>query len=167
MHERRSPPAGAATLALAGLVCFVAVGAALVSQHAFAMQPCAWCVLQRAIFLCIGIACLIAAACKPGTPRLALEGLGLILALSGVASALWQHFQAAASSSCKLSLADKIIGKWLGLSEMVPSVFEPRASCADAQIELLGIAYDFWSLALFTVLAFWLVNSLRNAPSSK
>ena len=125
MKITRNRLAGAASLAMAGLVCFVAVGAALVSQYAFAMQPCAWCVLQRAIFLCIGVACLVAAACKQGIPQSALKGFGLILAFSGMASALWQHFQAAASSSCKLSLADKIVGKWLHLSELVPFVFEP------------------------------------------
>ena len=33
---------------------FGAVGAALVSQHVFDMQPCPWCVLQRLIFVAIG-----------------------------------------------------------------------------------------------------------------
>ena len=33
------------------LMAVAAVGAALVSQHVFDIQPCPWCVLQRLIFL--------------------------------------------------------------------------------------------------------------------
>ena len=33
----------------------------------------------------------------------------MLLALSGIAAALWQHFVAAKSASCNLTLADKII----------------------------------------------------------
>ena len=35
-------------------VCFAAVAAALVSQYAFDMQPCPWCILQRLIFVVSG-----------------------------------------------------------------------------------------------------------------
>jgi disulfide bond formation protein DsbB len=31
-------------------------------------------------------------------------------------------------------------------------VFAPRASCADAAVDLLGLPYEFWSLGLFAVL---------------
>jgi len=39
-------------------------------------------------------------------------------------------------------------------------VFSPRASCADAAVDLLGLPYTFWSLglfALFVVLALMLL----------
>jgi hypothetical protein len=39
--------------------------------------------------------------------------LVLLLALCGVAAALWEHFKAAASSSCAMTVADNIDG--LGL----------------------------------------------------
>ncbi|MGA0585155.1 MAG: disulfide bond formation protein B, partial [Castellaniella sp.] len=40
-----------------GLLCLAAVGVALISQHAFGMKPCAWCVLQRLILLAIAAVC--------------------------------------------------------------------------------------------------------------
>jgi hypothetical protein len=55
----------------------------------------------------------------------------LLLALAGIASAAWQHFYAAPSGSCNLTLADKIING-IGLDAMLPDVFAPRATCADA-----------------------------------
>ena len=61
---------------------------------------------------------------------------------------MWQHFVAAASSSCKLTLADRIVSG-LGLDAWAPEVFAPRASCADAAVDLLGLPYEFWSAGLF------------------
>jgi disulfide bond formation protein DsbB len=141
---------------VAGL-CLAALAAALLTQHGLDMQPCAWCVLQRLIFLCIALAALIGLAWRaaPGQVLSALLMLGL--SLSGVAAALWQHFVAAASTSCNLALADRIISG-LGLDGSLPEIFQPRASCAEAAVKLLGVPYEFWSLALFTLLA---VVSLR------
>ena len=46
-------------LRLVALFCFGAVGVALISQHAFDMPPCAWCVMQRLIYLVIGVVALV------------------------------------------------------------------------------------------------------------
>ena len=143
------------------LACLAAVGAALVSQHAFGMQPCPWCVLQRVIFLAIALACGLGLAWRSAAGRRVGAGLALLLALGGVAAALWQHFQAAASASCNLTLADKIVSRWLQLDQLLPDVFEARASCADAAVSLLRIPYDFWSLALFVLAAVALLTALR------
>jgi len=40
----------------------------------------------------------------------------------------------------------------VGLDGMAPEVFAPRASCADAAVNLLGLPYEFWSLGLFVLL---------------
>lgn len=127
------------------------VGAALVSQHGYDMQPCPWCVLQRAVFCAIALIALLGAA-WPSAPvrRGAAAGIAL-MAAAGIAAALWQHFVAAASSSCNLTLADKIVSG-IGLDGWAPEVFAPRASCAEAAVNLLGVPYEFWSLALFALL---------------
>ena len=141
------------------LACIAAVGAALVTQHVFNMQPCPWCVLQRLIFLAIALACIVALICRSAAGRFIGGGIGFVLALCGVAAALWQHFKAAASASCNLTLADKIVSGTLHLDELLPNVFSPRASCADAAVNLFGIPYDFWSLALFVLIAIALLRS--------
>lgn len=144
-----------------GVVSIAAVAAALVSQHVFGMQPCPWCVLQRVIFLGVAAACAIGVLWRSATGRLVAGVLALALALAGIAAALWQHFQAAASASCNLTLADRIVSGWLGLDSLLPDVFSARASCADAAVDLLGVPYDFWSLALFVLIAFALLRVLR------
>ena len=92
--------------------------------------------------------------------RMAGAALGTALAACGVAAALWQHFVAAPSNSCDLSLAERIISA-LGLDETLPQVFMALASCAEAAIKLLGVPYEFWSLGLFVLAALLLVGVLR------
>lgn len=157
--------AGRATLllGLAAVLAFGGVAAALVSQHVFDMQPCAWCVLQRLIFIVIGLVALVGLAWRARAGRL-LTSLGVVvLASAGVASALWQHFVAASSTSCRLTLADRIVNG-LGLDGLAPEVFAARASCAEASVPMLGVPYAFWSLALFVLLgalAAWVARDAR------
>jgi len=146
-----------------GIASLAAVGVALVSQHGFGMQPCPWCVLQRVIFLGIALACGVGLGWRSAAGRITAGGLGLLLALCGVAAALWQHFQAAASASCNLTLADKIVSTWLGLDSLWPDGFSARASCADAAVNLLGVPYDVWSFALFALLALALASMLMRS----
>ena len=129
-----------------------AVGAALVSQFQFDMQPCPWCTLQRLIFLVIGALTAIAALVPAGGLRKALAWLATLMAACGVAAALWQHKVAALDTmGCAQTLADKILSK-LGLFDLAPDVFAPTASCAEASVDMLGVPYALWSLALFALL---------------
>ena len=147
-------------IALAGIG---AVAAALVSQHLFDMQPCPWCVLQRLVFLSIALVCAVGWAVRGVEVRRTLASVALVLALCGIAAALWQHFKAAASASCNLTLADKIVSGTLHLDALLPGVFEARANCADAAVNLLGVPYDFWALALFALMALAAVQVIRVA----
>ncbi len=133
-------------------ICLGAVGVALVSQHAFGMEPCPWCVLQRLIFLAVAAAALVGSVWRGASPRRSSAASVLALSLAGAAAAAWQHFRAAGSASCNLTYADRVISG-LHLDTALPAVFEPRASCADAAVDLLGVRYDLWSLALFVALA--------------
>jgi disulfide bond formation protein DsbB len=150
--------ASRAGLALIAALSLAAVGAAMVSQHVFGVQPCPWCVLQRLIYLAIAAAALLGLLLRP------LQGLGavlsLLLAVSGVATALWQHFVAAQSASCNLTLADRIVTS-LGLDTRWPAVFMATASCGDPQVPLLGLPYQIWSLGLFVLLCALSVWPLR------
>jgi disulfide bond formation protein DsbB len=137
-----------------------AVGAALVSQHVYGMEPCPWCVLQRVIFLAIALAGIVGLVWRAAAGRVLAALLALALALAGVAAALWQHFVAAKSVSCNLTLADRIVSG-LGLDSALPDVFSPRASCADGAVDLFGLPYEFWSLGLYVLLAIAAVAALR------
>ena len=142
------------------VVSLGAVGLALVTQHGFEMLPCPWCVLQRMIFVAIALAALPGALLARPPVRQASAALVLLLALAGVAAALWQHFVASSSASCDLTLADRIVSA-SGLDALLPDVFAPWASCADAAATLLGLPYEFYSLTLFVLAAIaaaWLLR---------
>jgi disulfide bond formation protein DsbB len=139
-------------LAASALASVAAVGAALVAQHRFDMQPCPWCVLQRLIFLLIAAVALIGALPRSRPPQRLAGLLMLPLAAAGAAAALYQNLVAAKSTSCNLTLADRIIGG-LELDARWPELFEVRSSCADAATDLLGVPFEFWALALFVALA--------------
>jgi len=141
---------------------FGAVVAALVSQHAFAMEPCPWCVLQRLIFVAIGVFAVLGLVWRgPAGSRVA-GTFALMLAVAGIAAALWQHLVAAKSASCKLTLADRIMSA-SQLDRLLPDVFEARASCADAAVNLFGLPYAMWSALAFIVCAVVLVGILRRS----
>lgn len=162
-HKRPASPRAFAVMAL---VCIAAVGAALVSQHVYGMEPCPWCVLQRVVFLAIALACVIGLLWRGTIGRTLAAGASLLLAISGMAAALWQHFVAAASASCNLTLADRIVGG-MRLDSLWPDAFSARASCADAAVNLFGVPYEFWSLLLFAGLAVVSVRLLLPAQSSR
>ena len=136
-------------LTVVSLACAASVGLALVAQHRYGMEPCPWCILQRMLFVLLAVLGLVAAA-LPSLGRRLLSGLGLVCAMGGMAAALWQHFVAAQSASCALTLADRIISA-TGLDVRWPEAFEVRASCADAAVSVLGVPFELWSLALFAL----------------
>jgi protein dithiol:quinone oxidoreductase len=137
-----------------------AVGLAYASQHVWGMQPCAWCVLQRVIFIAVAIAALLGLLWRSAFGRRVGAGLALLLAGSGIAAALYQHFVAASSQSCDLSMAERIVSA-LTLDERWPDLFMPMASCADSKVTLWSVPYEFWSLALFVLLALAALPVLR------
>jgi disulfide bond formation protein DsbB len=139
-----------AWLAGIALAAAASVALALVSQHVFDMQPCPWCILQRLIFVVIALVALVALALR-GLGRRLAAGLIAALALAGIAAALWQNRVAARSESCNLTLADRIVSA-ARLDAWLPEIFQPRASCIDAAVDLLGVPYELWSLALFVAL---------------
>jgi disulfide bond formation protein DsbB len=144
-------------------VALAAVAAALVTQHGFDMLPCPWCILQRLIFVTIGLVALAGLAWRSRVGQRSIAFALLLLCGAGIATALWQHFVAALSTSCNLTLADRILSA-TGLPGLLPDVFEARATCADAAVDLLGVPYEFWSMALFIAIegaAVWLLARRR------
>ena len=137
------------------LLSLGAVGAALLTQHVWGMQPCPWCILQRLIFVVLAGLCLLGAA-LPAWPRRVMAALALPLAASGIAAALWQHFVAAKTSSCDMTIADRIVMA-TGLDARWPDWFEVRATCADAAVSVGGVPFEFWALALFALVGLVLV----------
>lgn len=144
------PAAGpsARLFALLALASFGAVAVALVSQHRYGMEPCAWCVLQRLLFLGVGVAALLGLVWRTLVGTRVAAVLGMLVADAGIAAAAWMWAVASKSESCNLTLADRLMNA-TGLPTWLPDVFEARASCADASVPLLGVDYAIWAMAGF------------------
>jgi disulfide bond formation protein DsbB len=151
-------------LVLVGVLSLGAVALAVLAQYAFDMQPCPWCVLQRFIYIVVGVLALLGALLSD-TARRVVIGLALLGAFSGIASALWQQLAAVNENSCDLSLAERIT-TGLHLDRMLPQLFIAYASCADAAVSVLGIPFAVWSCATYVILALLLAWTLRTALKS-
>jgi len=136
-------------LHLIALLCVGAVGIALISQYAFDMRPCAWCVFQRLIYLVIALACWLTLALQ-SKPGAALFGgiLIVLLAIGGAVSAWYQYDVASAMFSCDRTFADRFMVQ-SGLDGALSWLFGIQAACIDARVDLLGVEYAIWSLMLF------------------
>jgi len=155
-------------LAFAAIASLGAVAIALVSQHVFDMQPCAWCVLQRLIYLAVAVFALLGLSLRRiAAAQKLCAGVVAVLALAGVATAVYQHNVASHLMSCAQTFADRFMTA-SGLDEALPSVFGIYATCADAAVDLLGVRYEIWSLLLFAVLAMAGIAALllRRRPRS-
>ncbi|MDQ2928285.1 MAG: disulfide bond formation protein B [Pseudomonadota bacterium] len=148
--------------AFVALASFGAVAAAIVTQHVYAMDPCPWCVLERLLFVVIGLFALLGLVWRRATGSRLAGTFALLFAIAGMAATMWQHFVAAKSASCNLTLADRIMTA-TQLDRLLPDVFEARASCADAAVTLAGISYDFLAAAVFLACAIAMIRALRVA----
>jgi disulfide bond formation protein DsbB len=135
------------------VACFGLLAIGEILQHGFGMQPCSWCVLQRLVFLLVGISCAAAAlAGRMRWLRTATAGLGGVLSVAGFGAAVYQQTVASKSASCLLTLADRIVMA-LSLHELAPWMFMPTAPCNEANAPLLGIPFAIWSATAFAGLA--------------
>lgn len=152
--------------AATAVVCVTAVGIAFTLQHQYGYQPCPWCILQRVIFLGIALAAVLGILWRSALGSRCACVVMLLLALCGAAAALWQHFVAAAEASCNLTLAEKIVA-YLGLDERWPAMFTAYASCKEAAARLLGVPFEFYSLALYLVTIVLAVTWLRHGGAKR
>lgn len=153
---------------LIALLSFLAVGFALISQHFFSIPPCAWCVLQRLIFIVLGLFSLVAGVLRQlGHQRSSTVAslLALASAIGGILAAWYQVSVAQHLFSCDQTFADRFITQ-SGLESGLPWLFGIYASCMDARQPLFGIEYAYWSLGLFIILGLGVLLTLvkrRNA----
>ena len=147
-------------LNLIALLCLAAVIFALFSQHVLGMLPCAWCVLQRLIFLLIAAVCLLVNFSSSIIYHKALSLIAAALSISGIIAAWYQYSVASISFSCDMTFADVFMSRQTGLDAAVPWLFGIYATCMDAAVSLFGIEYAIWALLLFALIAILLILNL-------
>lgn len=157
---------------LAGfLVCAGLIAFALYAQYVLLMDPCPLCILQRVVFIGLGIVFLVGGLHAPrGAGRWAYVVLTVIVAVVGAGIAirhLWiQSLPPGAVASCGAPLGYLLETRASngGLIAVLLKVLSGSGECAAVQ-PILGLSMPWWSLIWFVLLGAWaLVAGRRRVP---
>jgi len=130
-------------------ICFVLIAVALYLQHALEMQPCPLCVIQRYMFLGVGVASLVGAI--SGKVR-AWTVVALLAALGGLYT-VGKHLYVIANPgfSCGIDPMETFLNK-IPSAEYLPWLFRADGLCSGAVDKVLGLAIPQWSALWFVAL---------------
>jgi disulfide bond formation protein DsbB len=148
-------------LLVTAFVCFGLIGVAMYLQHVLFLLPCPLCVIQRYLFIGIGIACLIGYFAK--APKVG-AGIGLLAALGGlgvVSKHLW--VLAHPGLSCGIDPLETALNK-IPTATALPWLFYADGLCENATDGFLGLSIPQWSLIWFVILGvtmIWLLLRKR------
>jgi disulfide bond formation protein DsbB len=142
-------------------VCAALIAFGLYLQHSKGLEPCPLCILQRVIFVAIGVVALVAALV--GTRRPAARiGMGLAVALLALAGAgvaarqSWlQHFPPPIQE-CGADFY--FLVDTTPLSKLLPALFSGTGDCAKRGWLFLNLSIAEWALVCFgaiAILALW------------
>ncbi|MEP6899563.1 MAG: disulfide bond formation protein B [Rhodanobacter sp.] len=154
------------------LICAGLLAFALYAQYVLMMDPCPLCILQRVVFIALGLVFLVGALHAPrGSTRWIYVALLLLIALAGVAIAsrhLWiQSLPADQVPSCGAPLGyllETRAGNG-GLIGVLEKVLTGSGECARVE-PILGLPMPAWSLLWFVLLAaLAIVAGRRPRPS--
>jgi disulfide bond formation protein DsbB len=155
-------PTSRNALFLIAAASFALVGAALYLQHARNMLPCPLCVIQRYLFLGIGIFSLIGAIAHK------IKALGVLALLCGLGGlgVVGKHLYVLAHPgfSCGIDPMETMLNK-IPTATALPWLFRADGLCEAATDTVLGLSVPQWSavwFALLTLALAWVL--LRRAP---
>ena len=165
-------PASRPLYLISFIACVLLLATAYYMEYVMELLPCPLCIIQRAVFLLIGLTCLAAVIHnpqpKPGYTRGIAARLYAVfvalLSILGAATAsrqIWlQHQPADQLASCLPSL-DYMLDV-LPVVEMLTLLFSGTADCAKVTWTFLGLSIAECTLLAFTGLAiFGIVQLLR------
>ena len=137
-------------LLLIAALCFLMLGVAMYLQHAMNMAPCPLCVIQRYLFLAIGIACLAGAVAN--RPKIGAS-VGLLAALGGLGvGAKHLYVLANPGFSCGIDPVETALNK-VFTAELMPFMFESYGACESAGEPFFGLSIPQWAFAWFAIFA--------------
>jgi disulfide bond formation protein DsbB len=161
-HESLIEMPRSRTILLAiSLISFALIGAALYLQHAKEMLPCPLCVIQRYLFLAVGIAALGGVL----SDKLRAGAAVALLAALGGLGVVGKHLYVLANPgfSCGIDPMETTLNK-IPTAEFMPWMFRAEGLCQDASDTLFGLSIPQWSGAWFVLLTLalvWVVITAR------
>lgn len=142
------------------VIAFAGLGGALWLQHGMGQDPCPLCILQRYVWLKLGVFFAIA-ACFPRSRKVFgwMLGFATITGLFGVAVAVrqWWVLNYPSATQCGRDAVEAFVND-LPMAHWLPSVFESRGFCTDVFPPMLGLSLPTWSL--LGLLAYTLIAAL-------
>lgn len=144
---------------LAGfLACAGLIGFALFAQYRMGMNPCPLCILQREVFIAMGVVFLVAGLHAPrGWGRWVYVGLVVVLALVGIGIA-WRHLWIQAQPPGTVSSCGAPLGYLMetrdshgGILGVLRLVLSGSGECAKVE-DVLGLPIPLWSLVWYVLL---------------
>lgn len=147
-----------AVLSCAGVLAF-----AVYLQHYKFLDPCPWCIVQRAAYLVIGIIALVGALHRPGHAGAKLYAVvaGLVAAAGAVAAGyqVWLQLDPQRAASCMGSPLERLLDT-LKIGKLWPDVLQYDGMCTLAPWDLFGFSIPEWSCAWLVVLTAMFVTVL-------
>ncbi|MGF6271970.1 disulfide bond formation protein DsbB [Massilia sp. UYP11] len=130
-------------------ISFALIAVALYLQHIMEMRPCPLCVIQRYLFLAVGVFALVAAI--SGKVR-AGATLALLAAFGGLYT-VGKHLYVIANPgfSCGIDPMETLLNK-IPTAEYLPWLFRADGLCEGATDAILGLSIPQWSAVWFVVL---------------
>lgn len=143
-------PRSRSVLLAISLISFALVAVAVYLQLAHDMLPCPLCVIQRYLFLGVGIAAL--AGAWSGKLRLG-AGVALLSALGGL-GVVGKHLYVLANPgfSCGIDPMETFLNK-IPTATVLPWLFKAEGLCENATDGILGLSIPQWSALWFVLLA--------------
>ncbi len=146
---------GARLLTLVFLGCVAALGVALYLQHVTHLDPCPWCVVQRILFVLIGLIALAGALHRPRAFGLTAYAIVIgLLSMSGIAAATYHinlQSNPARAAQCAGSIVERLLDL-SGLGNMIPPLFQYDGPCTLKPWSMLGLSIPEWSLVGFVLI---------------
>lgn len=143
---------GAILFRILFLFCVFVLGFALWLQHAKGLDPCPWCVVQRIVFVTIGIVALIAILHRPLTVGITAYStlIGLLSIAGGGAAAYHIYLQSdpERAMKCAGSMVERLLDR-SQLGHVVPPLFQYDGPCTLKPWAMLGLSIPEWSFVSF------------------
>jgi disulfide bond formation protein DsbB len=139
------------------VISFALVGVALYLQHVRNMLPCPLCVIQRYLFLGVGIASLAGAFSSRAK---AWTLLALVSALGGL-GVVAKHLYVLAHPgfSCGIDPMETVLNK-IPTATLLPWLFRADGLCEATQDTVFGLNVPQWSAVWFVLLSAALIAVL-------
>ncbi|MEO8935648.1 MAG: disulfide bond formation protein B [Burkholderiaceae bacterium] len=151
------------------LVCTGLIGIALYLQYVRGLEPCPLCMIQRVVFIAVGLVFLIAALAGPKGAFVRIYGvLAAALAATGIGFAVrhvWLQWYPPAMESCTADLFTQL--QRLPFASVIEKALYATGDCARVDWTLLGLSIAEWSLIWFVALTVLSVIYLTRRPRNR